>query len=218
MNEFPTFNPNQPALSQLSSTKLNLVSLGQKSNQVQPGVGYRVTQTPGGTTVSGIKKRIPQAPISWRLSVNYIDSAWKWNVSSYLSTITEGTNGTKIDLSSGSTKWTASSPIKFDTDTTISETSWIVLECGVGDGTFVIDDLTFKAVTTRTAAQEVAFRSTGSLQQEFLRLLVGKIIFTDGTPRVIQNNNPQMFIDWGFFNSRANKCFLPPQIDPDLLA
>jgi hypothetical protein len=38
---------------------MNLISLGQKGNQVQPGIGYRVTQTPGGTTVSAIKKRAP---------------------------------------------------------------------------------------------------------------------------------------------------------------
>jgi len=57
MNEFPKFHPNQPALEQLSATKLNMVSQGQKSNQIQPGVGYRVTQTPGGTTVSQIRKR-----------------------------------------------------------------------------------------------------------------------------------------------------------------
>jgi hypothetical protein len=59
MNHFPSFNPNEPALNQLSSTKLNAVSQGQKSNQIQPGIGYRVTQTPGGTTVSVIKKRSP---------------------------------------------------------------------------------------------------------------------------------------------------------------
>jgi hypothetical protein len=57
MNHFPSFNPNEPALHQLSATKLNSVSQGQKSNQIQPGIGYRVTQTPGGTTVSVIKRR-----------------------------------------------------------------------------------------------------------------------------------------------------------------
>lgn len=191
-----------------------------KANSLRSVIGGQMKRSPNGTTIVMDRTRRSSAggDIPWKLSVSFDDPDYKWRVSSTDSSITEGTNGTKIDLSSGSTKWTASSPIKFDTDTTITVTSWIVLECGVGDGTFVIDDLTFKAVTSRTAAQEVAFRSTGSLQQEFLRLLVGKIIFTDGVPRVVQNSNPQMFIDWGFFNSRAVKCFLPPQIDPDLLA
>ena len=57
MNHFPKFEPNDPAQTQLTSSRLNMVSLGQKSNQVQPGVGYRVTQTAGGTTVSPIKRR-----------------------------------------------------------------------------------------------------------------------------------------------------------------
>ena len=57
MNHFPKFEPNIPSSVQLTSVRLNAVSLGQKSNQIQPGVGYRVTQTPGGTTVSPIKRR-----------------------------------------------------------------------------------------------------------------------------------------------------------------
>jgi len=216
MNEFPTFNPNQPALSQLSSTKLNLVSLGQKSNQIQPGVGYRVTQTPGGTTVSGIKKRVAQPIIPWRLSVDYVAPDWKWSVSSTLSTITEGTNGDAIDLSSGSTKWLASTAIKFDTPTTITASRWIVLECSV-DSLFALDDFTFKAVTTRADAQEIKFLTTGTLQQDKLRLLVGKVIFEDGTPRVIQGETSRQFVDYGIFNSRSIRCYIPPQLDPSLL-
>ena len=57
MNQFPKFDPNDPAHTQLTSTKLNQVSLGQKSNQIQPGIGYRVCQSSGGTTVSVIKRR-----------------------------------------------------------------------------------------------------------------------------------------------------------------
>lgn len=74
MNNFPEFQANQPALQQLSAAKLNLVSGGQKSNQIQPGVGYRISQTPGGTTVSAIRKRPPVQkfpPLSGRLV--YID-------------------------------------------------------------------------------------------------------------------------------------------------
>ena len=59
MNEFPQFHPGEPALGQLSSVRLNKISLGQKGNQIQPGTGYRVNQTSGGTTVSTVRKRIP---------------------------------------------------------------------------------------------------------------------------------------------------------------
>jgi len=70
MNEFPKFEAGKPALEQLSASRLNLVSGGQKSNQIQPGIGYRVTQTPGGTTVSAIRRRrgIPGHP--WKVLSN----------------------------------------------------------------------------------------------------------------------------------------------------
>jgi len=70
MNNFPTFNPNQPLLEQISSNKLNLVSLGQKSNQLQSGVGYRLTQTAGGTTQNIIKRRHPVYNHPWKVTVN----------------------------------------------------------------------------------------------------------------------------------------------------
>ena len=71
MNNFPRFNPNEPALNQLSSTNLNLVSGGQKSNQLQPGVGYRITQTPGGTTMNITKRRKQVAPaLPWKVTSN----------------------------------------------------------------------------------------------------------------------------------------------------
>jgi len=218
MNNFPEFSPNQPALQQLTSNKLNLVSQGQKANQIQTGVGYRVTQTPGGTTVSAIRRRqvASQAPISWKLTVDFDDPDYKWNVSATNSSITEGTNGTAIDLSSGSSKWVASSPIKFDQPTTISATSWIILECAVDSG-FALDDFTFKAVTVRADAQEVKFLTTGTLQQEKLRMLIGKIIFESGAPRAVQGEKSPQFVDFGILAFRAVKCYLPPQLDPSLL-
>jgi hypothetical protein len=155
-------------------------------------------------------------PISWRLSVTFDDPDYKWSVSAINSTITEGTNGTLIDLSSDSSKWLASTAIKFDVLTNITASQWIVLECAVSS-TFVLSNFTFKAVSTRTNALEVKFLTTGTLQQEKLRMLIGKIIFEDGVPRVVQGEKNEQFIDWGMLNSRAIKCFLSPQRDPDLL-
>jgi len=57
MNQFPHFEPHGLVAHQLTSSRLNLVSLGQKSNQIQPGLGYRVSQTPGGTTISVVRRR-----------------------------------------------------------------------------------------------------------------------------------------------------------------
>ena len=74
MNNFPTFNPNEPLLNQISSNKLNLVSGGQKSNQIQSGVGYRLTQTPGGTTMNTIKRRTPVYVHPWKATANGDDT------------------------------------------------------------------------------------------------------------------------------------------------
>jgi len=74
MNNFPTFNPNEPLLNQISSNKLNLVSGGQKSNQLQSGVGYRITQTPGGTTMNMPKRRTPVYVHPWKAFVNGDDT------------------------------------------------------------------------------------------------------------------------------------------------
>ena len=74
MNNFPTFNPNEPLLNQISSNKLNLVSGGQKSNQLQSGVGYRITQTAGGTTQNIIKRRHPVYNHPWKVTVNGNDT------------------------------------------------------------------------------------------------------------------------------------------------
>jgi hypothetical protein len=191
-----------------------------KANSLRSGVGCQVKRSPNGTTIvidraKAGKNADPE--ISWKLSTKFDDPNYQWMVSSTRSTITEGGNGNAIDLSSGSTRWIAASPIKFDVWTTIAATSWIVLECTVIDGTWVLDDFTFKAVTTKANAQEVKFLTSGSYQQEKLRLLIGKIIFTDGIPRVVQGEKNEQFIDWGILNSRAVKCYLGPQRDPDLL-
>jgi len=74
MNNFPTFNPNEPLLNQISSNKLNQVSGGQKSNQLQSGVGYRLTQTSGGTSVNIIKRRTPVYVHPWKVTSNGNDS------------------------------------------------------------------------------------------------------------------------------------------------
>lgn len=78
------FIPGLEAARQLTSGRLNGIVNSQASNQIKPGVGYRVTQTPGGTTVSVIKKRrgIPVTLLPFQVSVSGSDLS-----------ITEGTIG-----------------------------------------------------------------------------------------------------------------------------
>jgi hypothetical protein len=67
MNEFPKFSHGEPLERQITSTKMNLLSDNQKANQIRPGVGCRVSQTPGGTTVSVVNTRPapPSRPPLW---------------------------------------------------------------------------------------------------------------------------------------------------------
>lgn len=59
MNDLPHFEPNQLASVQLSSVRLNKITIGQTASQIQPGVRVRSSRTPGGTTLSVPKTRTP---------------------------------------------------------------------------------------------------------------------------------------------------------------
>jgi hypothetical protein len=63
MNSFPIFDPNNLASVELSSSRLNMLTIGLAANQIKPGYGIRQTQTGGGTTLSVAKKRPLAAPI-----------------------------------------------------------------------------------------------------------------------------------------------------------
>jgi len=124
MNQFPQFQANAPALPQLSATRMNMLSDGIRANQIKSGIGYRVSQTPGGTTLAIVKNRYGQMRFKhpFMLSVEYDGSDWNWQVSSYQSSVTDGTNGDVIDLSTA----------LFDTPTAIEATKYIVLQATVG--------------------------------------------------------------------------------------
>lgn len=97
MNQFPTFNPNNPALSQLSANRMNLISKGQKANQIQPGQGYRLTQTSGGTTLSVIKRRKGTQPPN--LTLIYGSEATKFQVTpGYVNGLMPTLGGVALDL------------------------------------------------------------------------------------------------------------------------
>jgi hypothetical protein len=59
MNNLPHFQPYNLLHVELSSVRLNAIVLGQQASDIKPGFGIRTSRTPGGTTLSVIKKRSP---------------------------------------------------------------------------------------------------------------------------------------------------------------
>jgi hypothetical protein len=63
MNNLPYFQPHNLLHVELSSVRLNAIVLGQQASDIKPGLGIRTSRTPGGTTLSVIKKRSPATTI-----------------------------------------------------------------------------------------------------------------------------------------------------------
>lgn len=57
MNNLPHFQPNNPLHVELSSDRLNSIVMNQLASDIKPGFGIRISRTPGGTTLSVIKRR-----------------------------------------------------------------------------------------------------------------------------------------------------------------
>ena len=149
----------------------------------------------------------PAPSIAWRLSVED-DDGWKFTVASERSTLTDGTNGTSIDLP----------PTGLDTPTPITGTRWIICEIDVdaADG-HALSNPTITSVADADDAREILVTGTPPAQTK-LRLLVGKIVFNDGVPSAIQGEDRPQVIDWAFFDGVEVKAFGSPQIDPEALA
>lgn len=136
-----------------------------------------------------------------------------WRVSEGKGSITDGSNGPVIDLS-------AISPIGFDVDTAISATKFIVLEGEVAETTMAITAWTFAAVdagTDNVNINEIRFTTTGSIYQDRIRLLIGKVtVVSDKATAKQAVFGPQM-ITHGLLNGKAVKCFLGPIVHHSLL-
>jgi hypothetical protein len=149
---------------------------------------------------------VTQQIIPFRLSVFLDGSNWKWKVSSEYSSITDGTNGPAIDLSTAG----------FDgSGTTISADKYIVLEAE-SDSDLVLTDWTLAAVDS-AAADEVRFTTTGTIHQDRLRLLIGKVTFTSGVPAAKQAVFSPQMITHGLTNGKESKVFLAPTVHKSLL-
>jgi hypothetical protein len=151
--------------------------------------------------------------IPFKLTARIESGTKYWKVSQERSSIIDGTNGDAIDLGPSGADW-ASGAIKFDTDTAITATKYIVLK-GAVSSTLVITDWTLAAVDAADA-DEVGFDGD---EQDEIRLLIGKVtIDTVPDPDTILASqavfSPQR-ITHGLLNAAAVKVFdsAPIQID-----
>jgi len=217
MNQFPQFQANAPALPQLSATRMNMLSDGIRANQIKSGIGYRVSQTPGGTTLAIVKNRYGQMRFKhpFMLSVEYDGTAWNWQVSSYQSSVTDGTNGAAIDLSGA----------LFDTPTAIDATKYIVLQATVGSE-LALSSWTVLAVDLADA-DEVNMSALPdppyTLVQDAARLLIGKITYTaadEGIPSTAvatQAIYTGQRVAHGFLNGSVVRVFESAPVHPSYL-
>jgi len=139
---------------------------------------------------------------AWRLSTSMDGTNWKWYVSSWLSSITDGTNGDLIPL--------ADIPGLDEPDgTSVSATSWIVLEADV-DPSLNLTGWTAIATTDDTEIDEVGFDEEDPTIQTKLRLLIGKIVIDTGDPpqaHFLQFRTTPVMITVGICNGVAVKLF-----------
>jgi len=130
---------------------------------------------------------------SWKLTTKIVDGDVKWNVSASRSTITAGTNGDAIDLTLAG----------FDTPETITQTKYIVLEADVI--ALVVSSWTFSAVD---------LADTKEVGIDKIRLLIGKVTFTDNIASVDQIAFMPQILDNGFLNGALVKVLNPFQVHP----
>ena len=138
---------------------------------------------------------------SWVLTTAIVDTDIKWKVSASRSTITDGTNGDAIDLTLAG----------FDTPETITATKYIVLEADVLE--LAATDWTFSAVDVGDI-EEVGMSDVADEipEQNKLRLLIGKITFTDGVASVKQIETRPQILVIGSINGSPAKVLNPFQV------
>lgn len=110
---------------------------------------------------------------SWELTVAADGEVQKYQVSSEGSTIQNLTNGPLIDLGA-----------IFAVPAAVSATKYVSLKVEVHPTTGVFSDWAFDLTDDRP--DEVEFDESSPYNQVRLRLLIGKITFTDGVPSVEQ--------------------------------
>jgi len=136
----------------------------------------------------------------FHISLAKYDTGWNFQVGT--GSITDGTNGDAIDLSS-----------YFDIDVFITETCYIVVEAAV-DSSLATSGWTITTKETAPEAEEVGFTSG---DQSELRLLLGKITIVESVGTVSQAIFNSARITHGFVNGVLVKVFeLAPTNAADL--
>jgi hypothetical protein len=98
MNEdIPHFEPLKPSSVQLSSARLNKVGFAIQGARIQPSVGVRVTNTPAGSTVSVIKKRVAKYVPTLPLTIKQTFPSRVEIVSGKVNNQVPTLNGTALD-------------------------------------------------------------------------------------------------------------------------
>lgn len=138
----------------------------------------------------------------FQLSVAGAAGAYTWSVSSEYSSVTDDTNGDRIDLEALGI---------FDVSNAIAASAFIVLEADV-DASFVVSNWTLSAVAdpseVGTAAGPPAF-------QNKVRLLIGRVVFTDGVPEAKQAVFTPQILSYGFYNGLLVKLFTAAPVNKD---
>lgn len=193
--------PNQPKKGTPVLDTIREIINYMRSSRVLSINGVTGKETTNGTTFeipvgkSGIQsaEKVPFKLTAWKQ-----DETFYWKVSQYRSSIQDGTNGNAIDLSPSGAAWTGTDPIKFDINTEIASTKYIVLKASV-DEFLVITDWTLAAVDAADAV-EVGDDGGTPPKQDEIRLLIGKVIIdTVPEPDTISATqavfSPQIIVD-----------------------
>ncbi len=143
---------------------------------------------------------LPPYPMAWKLEVRMSGGSAKWSVSSDNSSITDGTNGTAVDITTS-----AGAADGLDYETTYTTDSYILLEMDVAYADLTISGFSVIAVDgTDTTADEVEF-AAGLVDK--VRLLVGKVSFGDHGPECVQACDYPVICTTGILNGAAVRVF-----------
>lgn len=137
----------------------------------------------------------------WKLSTRNNDGTLEWKVEREEGTITDGTNGSSIDITAAT----------FDTWTSITATKYIALEASVSTA-LALSSWTLSAVDAADAL-EVGFDGTGEVQ-DTIRLIIGKVTITSGAISHEQIAKDHQRVDYGFLNGVLVKVFNLQAINP----
>jgi len=125
----------------------------------------------------------------FKLSVSKDGALYYWNVSSVGSTITNGTNGASMTIAN------------MDTDTAFTSAKYIVAQATVTS--LVLGSITITAVDD---PEEVETSGT-PVEQDTIRLLIGKVDVVDSAPTKEQHAMTAARLTYGFLNAKIVRVF-----------